>query len=82
MSKEFDNLITELTNVQIDKEKELRAFLAAYRELCLKFRIKISGCGCCDSPFIFMYEDLGEIAGEIDEHINHLLKGEGYEANF
>lgn len=28
-----------------------REFIEAYKALCLKHKIYISACGCCDSPF-------------------------------
>lgn len=29
-----------------------RLFLAELQDLCAKYSMKISGCGCCGSPFV------------------------------
>ena len=32
-------------------------FLKEYEELCIKYGLSISACGCCDSPYICLDDD-------------------------
>lgn len=49
------------------KEEEIkeRAFLLELRDLTLKHRIAIGGCGCCDSPWLKHGIDLDPRAGYV-----------------
>ena len=55
------------------------AFLEQYEKLCRKFEIMVSGCGCCDSPFLSYFswcKDDAEVEKTIGDHIKHLEEGE------
>lgn len=49
-------------------EERYRKFLKEYKELCLKYGIKVEACGCCDSPWMLEAYD----EKDIEEHIEHL----------
>lgn len=51
----------------------LELFLDEYKKLCEKYKIMISGCGCCNSPFCVPIE-YKNIDTNLDEHIEHLQK--------
>ena len=36
-------------------------FLKEYEKLCQKYKMGISACGCCDSPFLINHENEVEI---------------------
>lgn len=44
-------------------------FLKEYQVICEKHNIIVTGCGCCDSPFLV---NLTEYTTPIEEHIEHL----------
>ena len=48
------------------KEKE---FLIEYKKLCEKYRILISACGCCDSPFLYSEEEMEEMHVSFEENL-------------
>ena len=62
------------------KEEE---FLKEYEKLCRKYNLIISGCGCCDSPFITDVNDYEkswaeEFKGDtIRDNIKHLKRDIG-----
>lgn len=47
---------------ELSKEEE-RAFILELTELTKKHKIKISGCGCCDSPSLYDAEITSEQSG-------------------
>lgn len=55
---------------------EEEQFLAEYEKLCKKYRIIVSSCSCCESPWIWKVEgDQFETEEEIlEKHIKHLKK--------
>ena len=34
------------------KMEEIKKFLLDYLELCLKYNLQVSSCGCCNSPYL------------------------------
>lgn len=36
----------------IEELEEVYSYLTEYKELCKKYDITISGCGCCGSPYL------------------------------
>lgn len=33
-------------------KEEIKKFLLDYLELCLKYNLQVSSCGCCNSPYL------------------------------
>ena len=67
----------KLTNKKFDMTKlvtESRkiAFLQEYENLCRTFKIIITGCGCCGSPFTYSKQEMEN--GIITETFDELLK--------
>lgn len=48
----------------------IKKFLLDYLNLCLKYNIKISACGCCNSPYLLRNDLVDFVAYTVDvEHI-------------
>lgn len=67
-------------------EETKQLFLAAYKELCLKYGVVVDSCGCCDSPFLARLNNLEDYCRSsykfskkplgIESHIEHLENNE------
>lgn len=42
----------------------IKKFLLDYLKLCLQYNIKISACGCCNSPFLLFNKSVEDV--EVD----------------
>ena len=52
--------------------KNIKEFLEEYEVICKKYRLIVSACGCCDSPFLSDF--WADTDKDIEEHIEHLRK--------
>jgi hypothetical protein len=51
--------------------EQLDTFLADYKAICVKHKLYISSCGCCDSPWVSStYQDIDT---PIEQKIQHLI---------
>lgn len=53
-----------------EAKNNVNGFLIEYRVICEKYGLTISGCGCCDSPFIL--EPRKENMESIENNVAHL----------
>ena len=53
----------------IEELEEVYSYLTEYKDLCKKYGIEITGCGCCDSPYLtgLKHIEIGNICIEKNE---------------
>lgn len=54
--------------------KNYKGFLEEYKNLCEKYKLCITSCGCCNGPWISPYGESFPWDDSIDDIINHLIR--------
>jgi hypothetical protein len=56
---------------------ELKNFIEEYKQLCIKYNMVIDSCGCCNSPWVIIFES-AKFNDYIIEHIKNIEKYSPY----
>ncbi len=71
LGKHPPEYLAELQKIKLEENPDYNPvdeFLAKYKELCLEYKIFITACGCCNSPWI------RDCKSESEEHFKNLLE--------
>lgn len=63
-------------NPDTPTQNRIRQFTREYKELCEKYNLTISGCGCCGSPFL---TDLHDTPKEFIMVVNYDLRDDDFD---